>query len=115
MQDTNFIDILPFDEVEILDHEPSMPNLRYRVVGLSRSKNLVTLARTDDAGHVTHTLELPPHMVHVLLLAWDPRSGAKYSADMGMEESKHYLNVFQAFVNLRTGDFDEWRASEPTV
>jgi hypothetical protein len=114
MKDTNFIEILPFDEVEIIDVEPSPLNPIYRVVGLSKSLELVTLALVDKEGHVIGTTQRRPHMVHVRLLACDPRTGAKYPSSNGAEETKHYLSVFQAFVRKRTGDFDEWQASEET-
>ena len=113
MKDANFVEILPFDEAEILDDEPSLPRFGFRVVGLSKSRNAVMLGLPPDASRAMRIIERPPHMVQVRLLACDPRAGAKYPAVKGAEETKHYLNVFQAFVKKRTGDFDEWKASEP--
>ena len=115
MKDTNFIEILPFDEVEILYEEPSLPKSGFRVVGLSKSHNLVTLGLLDKAGHIRNIIERPPHSVRVHLLACDPRGGAKYPTGSATEETKHYLSVIQAFVKKRTGDFDEWQASESTA
>ncbi len=112
MKDANFVEILPFDEVEILDEEPSLPRFGFRVVGLSKSRNAVVLGLPPDSSVGTRLIERPPHMVQVRLLSCDPRTGARYPAARGTEETKHYLSVFQAFVKKRTGDFDEWRASE---
>jgi hypothetical protein len=115
MKDTTFIEILPYDEVEILGEEPLLPNSRYRVVGLSRSRNLVAVELRDSGGRVSKTIDCPPHRVKVHLLACDPRAGAKISSDSGPEETKHFVSVYEAFVKKRTGDFDEWRAQEQGV
>jgi len=114
MKDTNFIEILPFDEVEILEEEFSLPKSRFQVVGLSKSRNLVTLGLSDKAGHFIGIIERLPHQVQVCLLDCDPRSGAKCPATDGTEEARRYLGVYQAFVKKRTGDFDEWRALGPS-
>ena len=109
MRDANFVDILPFDEVEILDGEPSLPRVGFRVVGMSKSRNSVMLVLRAGADRETKTIERPPYRIQVRLLACDPRTGAKYPTSKGEAEAKHYVTVFEAFVKKRTGDFDEWR------
>jgi hypothetical protein len=115
MKDTNFVEILPYDEAEILGEELSGPKTRYRVVGLSKSRNLVTLGLFDDAGRMTTTIDCPPHRVEVRLLSPDPRAGAKYPTGSETDEAKHYVSIYQAFVKMRTGGFDEWRAAQQGV
>jgi hypothetical protein len=112
MKDTNFVEILPMDEVEILDPETPLPKFGYRVIGLSKSRNLVTLKFQEKTGLPSKVIERPPHRVSVRLMSSDPRAGAKYPISSGDKETQHYLSVIQAFVKKRTGDFDEWKSPE---
>jgi len=110
MKDTNFIEVLPFDEVEILDEGPPLGGVRFRVTGLSKSQNVVTLGLLDTEGHVVKTLMRPPYQLRTLLVSTDPRTGAKYPVEKTEEDRSRYMSVYQAFVKKILGDFDEWKA-----
>ena len=110
MKDTNGIEILPYDEAEILDGENSLPRLGLRVVGLSSSRKVVTLGLLDNEGRVTRYVERAPQRVLIRLVTCDPRLGVIYPSGKTMDEMREYLKVIQAYMKKRAGEFDEWLA-----